>query len=725
MTPLELRPERRPLQRSARRRWLRLLLVIGAIIVLVPVALLVLIATYDWNAAKPWIVQRAGDAIGRAVAVQGDLDVAWQWRRADERGTHWSPGFHVRAAGVRVANAEWASAPDAAALDALELDVRAWPLLFRRIDLPTVRFVGPLLHVERRADGTDNWTFASSGTGTGTWTIVPGTLAFGAGEIVVQDAQRKLDLRAKIEPLAAPIEFGEHVDGDDPTTRREVIQRVGKAAAERLRDAAREREQRRTERGKAVAPPPYRFHWTATGTLAGMDLKGEGRFGGVLALREPEPFPLRADIQVGTTQIALTGTITDPTSPDAVDMRLWISGRNLSDLYDIAGIALPKSPPYATTGRLAGRFHPNRTMLRYEDFSARVGGSDLGGTLTYRSGVPRPTLSGDIDSTLLRLRDLGAVVGAGDAQERSERGDRSAQPAGRVLPAEPFEVDRWHAMDADVHFTGKRVVRNEQQPISGVDARIHMQDGMLTLDPLRFGMAGGNADGSIRIDSGPRPARGKVRLSVRKLALARLFEASSDMSKSLGQVNGEIELAGAGTSIAAILGNADGSLRVVMADGQVSEATIEKAGLNVVNALFAKLRGDPAIRIDCAAAQFSVKDGRANADLFVLDTENAHVDVEGTLDLGQEKVDLTLRPQANGLRLVTLRSPLHVVGTFEHVDVSVDKKNLLLRVGAALGLGVAAAPAAALLPLVAPGSEEEKQCAPLLARTAKARSAKR
>jgi len=275
MTSLELRPERRPLQRFARRRWFRLLLVIGAIIVLVPVAVLVFIATYDWNAAKPWIVQHAGDAIGRPVTVQGDLDVAWQWRRSDERGTHWSPGFHVRAAGVRVANAEWARAPDAAALDALELDVSAWPLLFHRIDLPNVRFVGPLLHVERRADGSDNWTFVSPGTGAGTWTIVPGTLAFGAGEIVVLDAQRKLDLRAKIEPLAAPIEFGEHVDGDDPTTRREVIQRVGKAAAERLRDAAREREQRRTERGKAVAPPPYRFHWTATGTLAGMDLKGK------------------------------------------------------------------------------------------------------------------------------------------------------------------------------------------------------------------------------------------------------------------------------------------------------------------------------------------------------------------------------------------------------------------------------------------------------------------
>ena len=57
----------------------------------------------------------------------------------------------------------------------------------------------------------------------------------------------------------------------------------------------------------------------------------------------------------------------------------------------------------------------------------------------------------------------------------------------------------------------------------------------------------------------------------------------------------------------------------------------------------------------------------------------------------------------------------------EHVDVEVEKKALLLRVGAAIGLGVAAAPAAAAVPLIAPGSEEEKQCAPLLAEVGKAR----
>ena len=710
-------PERGPGTASTPRaaRFGRVVLVAAAAVVLLPLALLAFVATFDWNRAKPWLAGRAGSALGRTVTIDGDLAVAWQWKRVDGDDTVWSPGFHVRASRVRVANADWARAPTAAELDGLDADVRAWPLLWHRIDLPTIRISGPRIDVERRADGSDNWTFDAADGAPGAWSVALGDIVFGAGDVDVHDAQRRLDVHATIEPLAAPVEFGERVDGDDPSTRREVIQRVGKAAAERLRDAARERDQRREERGKAVKPPPYRFAFDVKGTLAGMALSGKGRFGGVLALRKPEPFPLRADIDVGSTQIALTGTVTDPMSPDAVDMRLWISGRNLANLYDILGIALPKSPPYATVGRLAGHFRPNRTSLRYEDFSARVGGSDLAGTLTYRSGEPRPTLSGDVDSTLLRLRDLGAVVGAGSAEDRAARGDHAAQPAGRVLPTEPFDVEHWHAADADVHFSGQRVIRNEEQPISDVDTRIRMQDGVLTLEPLRFGMAGGRVDGRVRIDSGPRPAKGSVKLAARRLALARLFEATDGLSKSLGQVNGDIELDGAGNSIAAILGSADGSLEVVMADGEVSESTIEKAGLNVLNAFFAKLRGDPPVRIDCAAAVFTVEDGRAVADLFVFDTENARIDIEGAIDLGDETLDLVLRPRASGLRMLTLRSPLRVAGTFEHVDVSVEKKQLLLRVGAAIGLGVAAAPAAAVVPLIAPGSDEEKQCAPLLA----------
>ena len=79
-------------------------------------------------------------------------------------------------------------------------------------------------------------------------------------------------------------------------------------------------------------------------------------------------------------------------------------------------------------------------------------------------------------------------------------------------------------MDSDIHFTGKRVIRTEELPISDVDARIRMESGVLRIDPLRFGAAGGNVVSSIRVDSNATPPKGTFELEMRKLKLRRLFE---------------------------------------------------------------------------------------------------------------------------------------------------------------------------------------------------------
>ena len=691
----------------------RIVIALIALIVIVPIAVVVFVCLFDWNNAKAWVETRASTSLGRDVAIGGDLDATWRWRRKVAGKDTWSPGFRFTAGTVQIGNPEWAKRKHFAELGSLDMDLRLLPLLWHRLDIPAIRLVKPVLDLELRKDDTNNWTFApAEGSGASTWTVALGEIEFDDGSVHVSDAARDLDVEAEITHLEAPIPFGQRVEGDDPSTRREVIRRVGREAAQRLRKAADER----ASHGQAKETDPYEFAFKAKGTMHREAVKGSGRFGGVLALQDPKPFPVRADISVGATEIALTGTITDPTSPDAIDMRLWISGPNLEKLYPIAGIALPNSPPYATVGRLTGHFHPRRSQLRYEDFTARVGGSDMTGTLTYRSGDGKPTLKGEVVSTLLQFKDLGALIGAAPPGEQPVGDEGSPQPADRVLPVEPFDVARWKAMDSDIHFTGKRVIRNEELPINDVDARIRMDSGVLTLDPLRFGMAGGKVDSSIRVDSNATPPTGKFELDMRKLKLKRLFEKIGGLSDSLGEINGQVKLAGSGRSIAALLGSSNGAVNLVMTEGLVSETLMEEAGLNLANVLIAKARGDRLIRIDCAAAALAVKDGIANADLFVFDTENALVDIDGTVSLRDERVDLTLHPHTKGLRIFSLRSPLHAEGTFEHVDVSVDKKSLLVRGGGAIGLGLIAAPLVALAPLIAPsGDDEAKSCAPLVA----------
>ena len=39
--------------------------------------LVVVIATFDWNRAKPWVNERVSESTGRHFAIEGDLRLRW------------------------------------------------------------------------------------------------------------------------------------------------------------------------------------------------------------------------------------------------------------------------------------------------------------------------------------------------------------------------------------------------------------------------------------------------------------------------------------------------------------------------------------------------------------------------------------------------------------------------------------------------------------------------
>jgi uncharacterized protein involved in outer membrane biogenesis len=165
-----------------------------------------------------------------------------------------------------------------------------------------------------------------------------------------------------------------------------------------------------------------------------------------------------------------------------------------------------------------------------------------------------------------------------------------------------------------------------------------------------------------------------------------------------------------------MLAGSNGQVKGLISQGVVSKLLLEEAGLNVANVVITKLFGDKEEKLNCLAADLDVKSGVAQTNYFVLDTEDAIVDVDGTVNMSTEQMNLRVKPETKGVRLFTLRTPFYVKGTFKHPDLSLDKKVLALKGGAAAALAVVAAPAAALLPLINTGPGETSPCATLLAK---------
>jgi uncharacterized protein involved in outer membrane biogenesis len=679
-------------------RGLRILARTVLALVLLLAALLVLVATFDWNRIKPALNERVSAELGRPFAIEGDLHVIWQ-REAGEGG--WRalvPWPHFVAEELHLGNPEWAKGGDFISLQRVEFRVAPLPLLWQQLSIPRIELGGPRASVRRLADGRNNWTFELPTKPEGEeqqasgWSLDIGTIGFDKGRVEVDDAQTRTRLDILLDPLGKPIPFSELLP------------------AKGVRPAT-------------VDAQDYAFAWQAKGSYQGQPLNGSGKVGGLLALQNADlPFPLQAEIKAGDTRIVLMGTLTDPRQLGALDLRLQLSGKSLAQLYPLIGVTLPETPAYATDGRLLAKLQePGGAEFRYQGFNGRIGGSDIHGDLTYVARQPRPKLSGSLTSEQLRFVDLAPLIGADSKAAQQARGVASRPPADKVLPVEQFRTERWRVMDADVTFTGKQIQHSEKLPVSNLFTHVLLNDGQLSLEPLRFGMAGGSLDANVRLDGRRAPLAGKAQLQANRFKLKELFPNVQAMRSSLGELNGKADLAGTGNSVAALLGTANGNLQMLVNDGTISRNLMEIAGLNVGNYLVGRLFGDEEVKINCAAADLGMKDGLMTPRLFVFDTENALVRIDGSANFRNERLDLSVTPDSKGMRVFSLRSPLYVRGTFKNPQAGVQAVPLMVRGAGMVALGVAVAPAAALLALVAPaaGGEEGNACAPLLQQMSK------
>lgn len=623
--------------------------VLGVALVLLAGALLAL----DSNWLKGPIERAVTQRLGRPFEIRGELEVFPRWQ----------PRFVMN--DVRLGNPDWAAEPDTLRLERAEITLALWPLLRGHVVLPEVRLTHPLVDLEREAGGNNNWTIPPARKdGQGEPPAI-GRLAIEDGLLLFSDALTQTALRLEVGTTTL-------ADGQ----------------------------------------PGVEFH--VAGQYGGARTEARGRGGAILGLADAgAAYPFEGEFRLGATHGSVRGSVTG--MAQAADLQLDLAGDSLSDLYAVTRVSFPPSPPY----RLKGHLLREGDWIRFRDFDGRVGDSDMRGSLEvqYRAGG-KPKMLADLHSDVLDIDDFGALVGGGpsagpgetaSAKQRRQAAERAASP--KLLPDTPIPLARLRAMDADVRFEGGSI--RGRAPVEQMKTHAVLQDGVLTLKPLDFGLAGGAIVSAIVVDA--RGDRGAVDADIeaRRVDMKKLFPGNATIAKAAGIAGGHAVFRGAGNSTAEVLGNADGNLGVAMAGGRVSNLLLELAGLDVAEALTFLFRGDKQVQVRCAVADVGIQDGLLRSRSVVLDTTDTNVKIDGTVNLRSEELDLTLHPMPKDYSPVTLRSPLHVKGTFKHPAIRADEK-LLARGGIAALLG-ALAPIAALVGLIDTGPGDDANCEQLIA----------
>ncbi|OEY99398.1 hypothetical protein BIY45_17055 [Stenotrophomonas sp. BIIR7] len=646
VTPPPSRPRWR-LRRPGKRgqRWLAILVFLFAMILLV-------IALWDWNWFKGPVERAVQAKTGREFHIGGNLDV-------DLGRT-----LTVRADGLTFANAEWSKTPRMASADRAEIDLRAWPLLRGQIRIPEIRLTRPdlLLETAPGKDQPGNWDFLGPSDGE------PPVLQ----RLLVDDGRLKfLDAAGKTDILVS-------LDSGKPRS--------------------------------ADSAPPLLVN--GKGRWQGNPFTLDGNTESPLELTNSDhPFRIHLDGRAGATRAIASGTLTNPFALRTFDLDFALSGQDMEDLYPLIGLAIPSTPPY----RLKGRLKRNNNTWRYENFTGVAGDSDLGGTAQIEVGGERPFLKADLVSKRLDFDDLAGFIGAppktgagesANAEQKAEAAALAAKPT--VLPDTPYDLSKLRAMDADVKWKAQRI-NSPKLPLDDMDAHLKLDDGLLRLEPLNFGVAGGDIRSTIRMDARKPTISTQLKASIRKVQLGGLFPDAKLAEQASGGISGEIDLAGNGNSIAAMLGSSDGKVAVGMGRGHIGNLLMELAGLDVAESLKFLFTGDKQIPLRCAWGDFGVQRGLMTSQQMAFDTTDTLVLGEGTIDLKQEKLDLLLRPRPKDISILALRSPLRIGGTFKDPSFRPDFKALGIRGAIALTLG-SIAPPAALLATIETGPGEDSNC---------------
>ncbi|MCC7632653.1 AsmA family protein [Stenotrophomonas rhizophila] len=627
------------------QRWLAVLVFLFALVLLV-------IALWDWNWFKGPVERAVQAKTGREFHIGGNLDV-------DLGRT-----LTVRGDGLTFANASWSRTPRMASADRAEIDLRAWPLLRGQIRIPEIRLTRPdlLLETAPGKDQPGNWDFLGPN------------------------------------------------DGDPPVLQRLLID---DGRLKFLGSAGRTDVLVALNSGKPRTPdsaPPLLVK--GKGRWKGNAFSLDGNTESPLELTNSDhPFRIHLDGRAGGTRAIASGTLTNPFALRVFNLQLMLSGRDMEDLFPLIGVAMPSTPPY----RLNGRLKRDHDIWRYEEFTGVAGDSDLAGTAQIDVGGQRPFLKADLASRRLDFDDLAGFIGApprtgaGETANAEQKARAAALAArAKILPDTPYNLTKLRAMDADVRWKAQRI-NSPTLPLDDMDAHLKLDAGLLRLEPLNFGVAGGDIRSTVRMDARKDVISTQLQASIRKVQLGRLMPDSKLADQVAGGVSGDLDLAGSGNSVAAMLGSSNGNVSVGIGRGHVGNLVMELAGLDVAESLKFLFTGDKQIPLRCAFGDFGVDDGVMHARALGLDTTDTLIVGEGSIDLKQEQLDLLLRPRPKDFSILALRSPLRVGGSFKDPSFRPDFKALGLRGAIALTLGTLTPPAA-LLATLETGPGKDSNC---------------
>ena len=659
-------------------RWKWILVIIAAVFVGVLVAAYIIAASYDYNKVKPMITDAAKEYTGRKLTMNGDVDLA----------IGLPPTLEVN--DVAFQNASWGSQPQMARLKKLRVKVAILPLIMGNLTIRQLIIEEPVFLLETNKSGKSNLDFDAAKTSAPT----------------KAEARSDDEIQTEIELNEIDIKNGQITYRDHRTGQTDTVELASLALKTPL-----------------------------LGGGADINIKGSynrtpfdinGNIGLISkALKSDEKWPLKIKAQAVKTKISAEGSIQDLRNARGIDLKLNIEGDDLAEFEKFTGKPLPVKGPFKVSGQFKS---PSENVVEVSDLSVELGESRIQGSVKVTRTAQRPFIEARLSSKQLDLRPMmaGDKTTDGTAGQPATAGSKDD----KVFPNEPLPVDALHTADALVQFTATRIM-TPHLALDDFLVDLSLKDGVLNIKELKAGgEGGGKLAGSMQIAAQKAGSTLNLKLKIDELDLENMANSLGVSDAVAGKLNIDLDLNGHGNSVAALMAGLNGDTKILVSDGKLDNRYADLIGGDLrasLTKLFNPLAEKQAYTtLNCVVNHFEIKDGLAESQILVIDTNRMTVVGEGDINLRTEALDLGVTPEPKegvgadnvasvNISLKEFTKPFRLKGTLAHPSLGIDPTETVLTFGKTLGNIALFGPAGLATSFVSGKFGENHPCAKSLA----------
>lgn len=346
---------------------------------------------------------------------------------------------------------------------------------------------------------------------------------------------------------------------------------------------------------------------------------------------------------------------------------LTINAPDLRQLASAAGAKLPEGDVYRSfslSGDTSGGANDVLLKNAVVEFDKVRGAGEA--ALSFS---PRPRLTGSLTTGDIDITPYAKASGA-PAEEPKKSGGWGSTP----IDLSPLKL-----ADAELNLkTGG--VTYEKFDFGPSNIAVNLKGGRLVADLKQTSLFGGAGGASFVADGGSAVPAIAVKANLNALALKPFMVAAAgfDMVEGKGDVN--VDIAGSGADLQSLMSSLAGNGKFAFDEGVIKGVNLTELGSAAKTALTSKslplsaFGASQQTKFNNLGASFVMKDGVAAMADLKLDAGAFNVAGGGSLDIGKQKLSLSLFPEfknkSDGLNGYGL--PIKLAGGWDGVDVALD-----------------------------------------------------